>query len=95
MVEHNANLSHSFIRLRIARLVYKQKYPEARRVNDDSVDMGINGKTASLKEKDRQSNTSRSNYVYQECLTRTSFDETEALDMLQKNPPNLVRSSLK
>jgi hypothetical protein len=90
VTEYNANPSASFIRRRLARLSFRQIYPESRSVDDDTLDTAVDTKISSLKEKHRQKNAPCTDHVYMECLIRANFDETEALQILKHNPPNLV-----
>lgn len=88
--QHNPNPPPSFIRLRLARLLHKQLFPESRTLDEDTLDLAINQKAISLKQNNPSTNGSPGDDVCRECLIRTHFDQTEALKMLRDNPPNLV-----
>lgn len=88
--EHNPNPPPSFIRLRLARLVHKQLFPESRTIDDDMLDLSISHKALSLRQNNLSTNVHVTEDVCRECLIRTHFDQTEALNMLRDNPPNLV-----
>ena len=80
----------TFIRHKLARLLFKQKNREFLHADDNVVDLVIHQNILLLKEKDKQTNVPRTDHVYIECLIRADFNDEEALDILCNERPNLV-----
>ncbi|UJR09583.1 hypothetical protein I4U23_013818 [Adineta vaga] len=86
---HGGPPAHSFIRRRLLLFLFKQQYPDSIAYGDDIINGDIDRRVEILKQKDRNRDMSFGNEIYYECLIRTKFDESSALEMLQTKRPNL------
>jgi len=90
--KYKGGATHAFIRRRIARLLFKQIYPDARYDDDDTIDSSIDRLIRSLKQRDTENEKPRTDDIYMECLIRSQFNHQGAYEMLTNNRPHLVNT---
>jgi hypothetical protein len=90
VTEYNIPPTPSFIRRKLAILLYRQNNSGSVEFDNDIINQRIDQHIRSLKQNDRQTNVNRTDEVYIECLIRSNFDENEALEILCNRRPNLV-----
>ena len=90
VTKYNTPPTYSFIRRKLAILLYTQNHPGSVEFDNDIIDQRIDQHIRFLKQNDRQTNVNRTDEVYIECLIRSNFNENEALEILYNRRPNLV-----
>lgn len=91
MTRHDFAPSASFIRRKLALLLFQQLYPGSVEFDMEVIQGSLDQRIHTLKEKDTvEANVPREDQTYVECLIRANFNIDEASQILREKRPNLV-----